>query len=535
MSLTPYTGQWTTAEASHLLRRTLMGPRIDQINDAVTNGMNATITSLLTIPTLENPITFSPNEDYTALGQTWINDPLAVNSDPTIFQENVAARNGSLIAWTAKRLFLNTDLSIAEKMTTFWQNHFALEISNEPRANYRYLSLIYNSSLGNFKQLVKDVSIEPAMLLFLNGNTNTLYSPNENFARELLELYTIGKGPQIGPGDYTNYTEQDVAEGAKIMTGWQLSTYNATSLPLVEPAFNAFLHDTSPKTLSSAFGNAVINDNAGQEYEDFIDVIFTQDECARFICRKIYRFFVNSEIDSTIESTVIDELANTMVTNNYDVLPVMQELLSSQHFYDITYRGSIIKSPVEYMAGVYKSVHSDLNYDLLSNAEVLTTAYYVTGGAGMEYLAPPNVGGWTSYYLAPSYSQLWINAAYIKTRFNVSDWITLYNGPQAASSGLSFENNAIALLDAIALIDDASDPNKVIEQLEILFACKPFGASQFVGLKSILTNGLPDFEWTIQYNDYVANPGDSTFSDPVENRVRQVLSYIFKSSEYHIQ
>jgi len=535
MSLSPYTGQWTTAEAAHLLRRTLVGPKVDQINTAVTDGMLTTVSNLLTVPTLEDPITFSADELYTSLGQTWINDPLAVNSDPTIFQQNVAARNRSLLAWSSQRLYLNSDFSIAEKMTLFWQNHFAVELTNEPRANYRFFSLLYNNCLGNVKQLVKDVTVEPAMLLFLNGNSNTLYSPNENFARELLELYTIGKGAQIGPGDYTNYTEQDVAEGARIMTGWQLSTYNATSLPLVAPYFNAFLHDTGTKTLSAAFNNAVITDNAAQEYADFIDVIFTQDECAKFICRKLYRFFVNSEIDTTIETTVIDELANTLVTNNYAISPVIQELLTSQHFYDITYRGAIIKSPAEYMAGVYKSVGAPLNYDIQSNGEILTTVYYITGGAGMDYFAPPNVGGWTAYYLAPAFSRLWINSAYIKTRFDLSDWITLYNGPSASSSGLNFENDAMELLNSIATVTNAADPNNVVQQLEILFACKPYGPSQFAGLKSILTNGLPDFEWTIQYNDYLANPGDPVFSEPVENRVRQVLSYIFKSSEYHIQ
>ncbi|MGB0932915.1 MAG: DUF1800 domain-containing protein [Lishizhenia sp.] len=535
MSLLPYTGQWTSAEAAHLLRRTLIGPKIDQINTATNDGMLATVNNLLSLPVLEEPINYSPEEQNTPLGQTWVNNPLAVNSDPTLFQQNVAARNRSLLAWSSKRFYLNADYSIAEKMTLFWQNHFGLEMSNEPRANYRFFSLLYNSCLGNFKQLVKDVTIEPAMLLFLNGNSNTLYSPNENFARELLELYTIGKGVQIGPGNYTNYTEQDVAEGAKIMTGWQILNYNSTSTQLITPYFNAFLHDTTTKTLSFAFNNATISDNAAQEFEDFIDIIFTQNECARFICRKIYRFFVNSEINSAIETNIITELANTLVANNYAILPVMQELLMSQHFYDITYRGAIIKSPIEYMAGVYKSVNASLNYDIQSNGEVLTSVYYITGGAGMNYFGPPNVGGWTAYYLAPAFSQLWINSAYIKTRFNTSDWITLYNGPSASSSGFNFENDAIGLLNTIATITNASDPNNVIQQLELLFACKPYSPSQFAGLKTLLTNGLPDFEWTIQYNDYLSNPGDPNFSDPVENRVRQVLSYIFKSSEYHIQ
>lgn len=530
MSLIPYSGSWTTSEAAHLLRRTIHGPTLEQINTAVSDGMATTVANLLTTPPINPPVAYDSNETVTTLGQTWVDDVL-----PTVNKQDcINARVNSTAAWLINRSVLNNNGSIAEKMSLFWQNHFAADFSNEARANYEYLSLLYDNSLGNFKQLVIDMTTNVNMLRFLNGASNTLYSPNENYARELLELYTIGKGPQIGPGNYTNYTEQDVLEGAKILTGWTVQDWEAESLPLVSSYFEPLFHDTSTKTLSSAFGGVTINNNGASEYIDFIDTIFLQDEVARFICRKIYRWFVNFEIDATVEADIIEDLAQTMIANNYEILPVMQDLLQSQHFYDVAILGTIIKNPIEYIAGLYKSTHSQLNFNLQSDHEILLTLYYFSGNMGLDYFSPPNVGGWTAYYLEPSFSRLWINSSYVRARFDVSDYISLYNGPGDFSGTNFYGIDVLGFIDSMAAFAMVSDPNILIDQLELLYTCKPMSATQKAGLKAILTNGLPDFEWTIQYNDYVNNPGDPTYSDPVKNRLALTMSTLFKTPEYQI-
>ncbi|MBK9745017.1 MAG: DUF1800 family protein [Saprospiraceae bacterium] len=115
---------------------------------------------------------------------------------------------------------LKGDANIREKMTMFWHNHFVTADINDPRYNYIYISLLRKNALGNFKQLTKDITIDPAMLNYLNGRDNTGQAPNENYARELMELFTLWQSPLAGPGDYTTYTEDDIKEMARVLTGW---------------------------------------------------------------------------------------------------------------------------------------------------------------------------------------------------------------------------------------------------------------------------------------------------------------------------
>ena len=125
-------------------------------------------------------------------------------------------------------------------MTLFWHNHFVVEFGdiNDARMGYEYCRLLRQHALGNFKQLAKDVTVTPAMLRYLNGNQSTVGAPNENYGRELLELFTVGKGPLIGPGNYTNYTEADVQAAAKVLTGWR---------DLATPAREQLLHRQPPR------------------------------------------------------------------------------------------------------------------------------------------------------------------------------------------------------------------------------------------------------------------------------------------------
>lgn len=525
LSMTPFTGPWTKIEAAHLLRRTTFGPTNQQMLDAVTNGMSATVTTLLSIPAGTQPLTYLPEETIAPFGSTWVNSVYPTNT--TDAQAVEVARILSLASWLMQRLN-SEQLSIAEKMSLFWQNHFSANIGFDARATYDYLNKLYNSSLGNFRQLVKDITIDPNMLLFLNGVTNTLYSPNENYARELLELFTIGKGPQIGPGDYSNYTEADVAAGAKILTGYTIDGLRSDTVTNVTAIFNPILHDTTTKTLSAHFGSAVIADNGATEYSDYIDVIFQQNEVANYICRKLYRYFVNYDLTSAVETTVIAEMAATLIANNYEILPVLTELFSSEHFYDISVRGALIKSPLEMIYSMMNSSESPTSFDLATNYEMQLSMYWFSEAMGQAYATPPSVAGWPAYYQEPSFSKLWVNATHMKTRFDVSAWMSIYGGIPV--NGNNWKINALTFLDNLSIPSDATT---VIDDICDVFSPKGVDAIQKLILKGILTNSLPDFEWTLQYNQYLANLGDVTFSDPVKLRVELVLSRFFQMPEFH--
>lgn len=525
-SMTPYTGPWTKAEAAHLLRRTMFGPTNQQILDAVSDGMVTTVANLLQIPAVGLPLTYHPNETIATQGTPW--NTSVYPTDPVEANNVNLARVGSLIGWLHERIN-NEQVSIAEKMCLFWQNHFAANVTFDARATYDYYNLIRSHALGNFKQLVKDMTINPNMLIFLDGGTNTLYSPNENYARELLELFTIGKGPQIGPGDYTNYTEQDVAEGAKILTGYIVDGLRSDSIANVTANFVSILHDTSTKTLSAKFGNAQITDAGANEYSNYIDIIFQQDEVANFICRKLYRYFVNYDITPAVETNIIAEMASTLIANNYVVLPVLSELFQSQHFYDISLRGTLIRGPLDMMYSMINATESQNNFGLATDYEMQTYVYSFADALGQAYLEPPSVAGWPAYYQEPSFSRLWMNATQVKGRFDISSFFTIYGGIPV--NGDNWKVNALGFLDNLSI---PADPVQVIDDVVDVFCPKGVDAIQKLILKSILTNGQPDFEWTIQYNDYIADPGNPTVSVPVAQRVELVLARVFQTPEFHI-
>jgi len=530
--LTPYQGNWTNKESAHLLRRTLFGATIEQITNATTNGLTQTITDLLSTYNVSPPLSYSEDDTSVNIGETWIGVPL-----PTIDRQPAKqTRYNSLRAWLIERVTQHNTLSIVEKLSFFWQNHFACDfLSSDPQGSYEYLMLLRNNCLGNFKQLVKGLTIHPLMLRFLNGHSSSKDHPNENFARELFELYTIGKGPQIASGDYTNYTEHDILEGAKILTGWRYRNHSSTTLPQISSYFTASRHDNTDKTLSEKFGNAIITGNGETEYADFIDLIFQQNEVARFICKKLYQWFVKADVDTAI----VDAMAQTMITNNYDVTPVLRELFLSEHFFDIANRGTIVKNPIELMASMLKSTNStlsNLNYSEQDNYRIMLVVRYHIKLAGMEYFRPPNVAGWTAYYLEPSFSDLWINSALLLQRFNTTKSAIIYSGfSNHPVNDVRYKVDFLNFLEQLEQVSNPSNAETVIDLLETLFVCKPLAVNQRNALKSTLTDGLPDFEWTAEYTDYLANPDDTTFSDPVAERIKLVLAQLFQMPEFQIQ
>jgi uncharacterized protein (DUF1800 family) len=201
---------------------------------------------------------------------------------------------------------LQQDRSIREKMTLFWHNHFATETVDVSNANllYKHANLLRTKALGNFKQLVRDISLDPAMLVYLNGRVNTATAPDENYARELQELFTLGK--ENNP----NYAEADVKAAAKVLTGWRVDT-TVNTFPSY---FTSSRHDATNKTFSSFYGNTTITGRTGTtagdvELDDLLNMIFAKNvEVSRFMAKKLYRFFVHYDIDAAAETNVFQPL-----------------------------------------------------------------------------------------------------------------------------------------------------------------------------------------------------------------------------------
>ncbi|MES2628787.1 MAG: DUF1800 family protein, partial [Bacteroidota bacterium] len=312
-----YTGEWKFEQASHLLRRTMFGPKKSEINLAATLGMDVTVTKLLNelLPVI-SPVNLG-NVSGSALIASWM------YSTPAPAQNG--DRNIQMIGWWTG-LMVNQGISIQQKMALFLHNHLVTSIEqvNDARFSFQYLKLLQDNALGNFKTLVRQMSVNPAMLIYLNGDQNTKASPNENYARELMELFTMGAKNRAGA---PNYTEDDVVAAARILTGWQIQHNNIGLEPLFPYVkFNSSLHDNTAKQFSSHFGNKKIHRPLVLQYEkeldDLIDMIFARNETALFMVREIYKWFVYYEIDDTVEATVIVPLANQFRSNGYNLKPV---------------------------------------------------------------------------------------------------------------------------------------------------------------------------------------------------------------------
>ncbi|MBK7408350.1 MAG: DUF1800 domain-containing protein [Saprospirales bacterium] len=423
-------------------------------------------------------------------------------------------------------------MSIREKMTIFWHNHFvvALAAVGDPKFIYHYINTLRAGALGNFRQLVKDITIDPAMLRYLNGSQNTKVAPNENYARELLELFTIGKGEQVGPGDYTNYTEQDVTEIAKVLTGW-VDTGYLTNDPgtQVGSVFLPNRHETANKTLSYRFNNTVIPNAGADEYKNLIDIIFQQDEVARFICRKLYRWFVYYVIDEVVETEVIEPMAQVLIDNDYEVYPVLEALFKSEHFFDMLNVGPMIKNPVDFLMTSSKTLNLEVPTTLANQYRAWLKMAEPLFALQMQIFNPPDVAGWKAYYPEPLFYRQWINSVTLPFRMVITDALSTVGYP--IGGGVTLKIDVLAV---VTTFNDPTDPNHLIEEFSKILFPQPITENQQTYLKEILIPGLPDFEWTVEYSDYLADPTNPVYSGPVELKLRLLLRAMMNMPEFYL-
>lgn len=525
--LEPYTGPWTTETAAHLLRRTTFGPTQSEIAESVSLGLNGTVIKLFESQAMPAPPInhLATNDPNVALGETWIDAPY----DAVVNLKGY--RITSLYAWTVG-IMLQGGMNIREKLTLFWHNHFVTSRVdvNDPKFQYVYITLLRENAMGNFRDLTKKITIDPSMLQYLNGNQSTKTKPNENYARELLELFTIGKGPQAGPGDYTNYTEDDVIAMAKVLTGWITTGFNTLNPDIkVASEFRIARHDTGAKTLSHRFDNEVITNLADQEYAHLIDIIFQKSECARFLARKLYRWFVYYDIDAVTEADVIEPMAQLIYSNNYEIQPALEALLSSAHFYEECILGAMIKHPVDFTMSMIRQSGWSAPGNLNLNYRYWALVFPSFGLMQMAYYDPPSVSGWKAWYQEPSFYQTWINSVTLPIRSNLVKTLTF--------TGLKVGNNPAAtfpVLTWVATLENPFEPDPLIEGLALQLFPRPISAQKLAYLKEVLLPGLPDYEWTVEYTDHLANPADTDLANAVSNKLRNLIATMMQMPEYQL-
>lgn len=529
--LSPYTGTFGFEQAAHLLRRTTFGVKYAQIKAAATKGLSATLNELFQSLPLPNP---PLNYDYTTdpnvpVGSTWVNAPYVRDTATgALLHQNY--RNTSLRSWTYETI-LNEAVSIREQLTLFWHNHFGIGDNQDPKFFYQHITLLRTYAWGNFKELIKKINVDPLMLRFLNGNQNTVNAPNENYAREILELFTIGKGPLVGPGDYSNYTEQDIREFSRALTGWRDQGYNTTDANTkVGSFFRITAHDTKAKKLSPRFGEAVINNAFDKEHETVVDIIFTQKEVARFISRKLYRWFVYYEISEEVEQNVIEPMADVLVQNNYEIKPALQALLSSQHFFDVLNMGPMIKNPITFSLNSIKQIGWTAMFasDLANRHRAISTLFREVSNQQMVYFDPPDVAGWKPYYQEPAFYRIWINATTLQARMRLTDRMSSNNytigGTRTGLDVLGFANS----------LPNPNDPYLLVEDMVSVLLPQSLTDPQMTDLMNAFLSGTPDYEWNTIWTNYTKNPGNNTARSSAETKLRNLVKAILSLPEYFL-
>ncbi len=478
--LTPYSGQWTWREAAHLLRRGMIGPTEEEIDQAVSEGMAATIARLMT--------PFSPSYDGI---EEWANgDDFPIRADTangedfTTFQQAINDRRQGFLQWTL-RTMATSPVSMQERLRLFWHNHFTteLQVINYPEAALEQYRLLAKHHLGNFKEFAYEITIDLGMLLYLDGIRNNKVGNNdninENYSRELMELFTMGVFNAAGE---ENYTQNDVIEGARALSGW---TYDidlseirtAVRIPRTSQ-FLPYFWDSGEKTLMGRTGvwNA----------QDVIDIIFEEraEEIAHFVCEKIYRGFVYDAPDPV----VVDQMAATFRASNWEIKPVFEQLLKSEHFYDTTNIGAMHKGPIDYMVGMIRGLGLTSVPGIDNTADVRIARDLVNRLTSMGQITyyPPNVKGWPG-------GRTWTSTSTLPLRQKFG--IDVGNGTLRQRQTILYEFDPVAFARRFS---DPSDIHLLSEEMARFFLNTEPSEQESTILYETLLDGGKDYEWDLE-------------------------------------
>jgi len=479
---------------------------------------------------------------------TWINPP----GQPYPNNEQDFNLQRRVIGWWLHEAL--ADPGMGSKMAFFFHQFLATAANTLNNVIlFDYLALLRWGALGNFKKLVNKMVVDNNMVRYLNNNTNTKTNPNENFAREFLELFTIGKGPLIAPGDYSNYTEDDIVQAARVFTGFTTRTARdqvdpETGIPRGTTSFSK--HDTLPKTFSNKFQGATTiagASNAAEMYTEvsnFVNLVFNQTETARNFCRRLYRFFVNRNITPEIETDIIEPLAVFFKNGNYEVAPTLRKLLSSEHFFDADDSdnkdeiiGGMIKSPLELTLQSLSFFNIAIPDPITQNYQHYMVFYSsgvierMLGYANLPMFLPQDVAGYAAYHQEPDYSRQWFNSSSIIARYKLPKM--LLSGTRqlggSPNTSIGIKLNIAPWVRDSGVVSDSADPYVLVKDLlDYLLPEEPDTERFDYYYNQIFLDNLPASDWTYEWQNYLTTNNEQE----VKIALERLINYIMFSPEY---
>ncbi|HEV3203403.1 MAG TPA: DUF1800 domain-containing protein [Gemmataceae bacterium] len=372
---------WNLKWAGHLYRRAGFGASPAELREAVKEGLPNTLKKILHVDPTKS-LEWQNLLDFLG-GQ-------------------IASKNNTfeLRGWWLYAI-LQSPFPLEEKMTLFWHNHFATSIAKVQRTvmMYQQNRLLRQHALGKFRPLLLEMSKDPAMLVWLDSNSNVKGRPNENYARELMELFSLGVG---------NYTETDIREAARAFTGWHTDDNQFE--------FESSQHDDGEKI--------VLGQKGMWNGDDIVRIVLEKPAAARFLVRKLYRYFISEKVNPP--DSLLEPLADSFRQNDYDIGALVQTMLRSQHFFsDYAYKQRI-KNPVEYVVGTIRLLWRKGMDERMVEPTALIPELEAMG---QELFAPPNVKGWVG-------GKNWLNSATVLARHNFAQKVAAGQLPNSGGPNI---------------------------------------------------------------------------------------------------
>jgi uncharacterized protein (DUF1800 family) len=490
-NLDEFTQPLTRNQVRHLLRRATFGMSAETIDKYVGKRPAEIVDDLFRIA--DNKV--NPNPPF-FVNDTFKN-PLSLSGKQRDAEQERIVKHGTvhnenLGEWWVKLLKTDHD-SILEKMVLFWHDHFATQyaICNGVPAQSMFMQndLFRKNYAGSFRLLLEKMSVDGAMLLYLNGNENVAEAPNENYARELLELFALGVG---------NYSEQDIKQAAKILTGWRVNLFsNEVDKPNVAYLVaNNF--DTNTKLFMGEAFKVDYEVNTNNVYQNsvkkLISVILSKkgDIAANFIAKKLYEYFIYSN-PAKVNEAFIKQMADLLIQNNFELKPLLKALLKSKHFFENTFIGSQPKSPTDTIINFQRHLNYPDAY-----------ARNIMAALGQELLNPPNVAGWKGY-------RNWISTKSVPSTIHfLKEIINNNNDTQLGTWAQSIKK-----------YDDLSIFTSSVSELFLVQSDNPARLTKY---KNVLLANAPDYEW-YDISRNTANLGQ---------RLRKLLFEIIKAPDFFL-
>ena len=542
MSLDPLNSNLGQLRAKHLLRRCLF----HYDNDLLAETSNLSAVEAVDQLLSDNTITY--NEPYDPLPDEdphgyWLSSGIYPPEIP-----NQARKRGLLSAWWWYNMINRVNLK--DKLTFFLHTTFTIANGDVGASHYFYdhLRLLEYYSSGNLRDLAKKITLDNAMLNYLDNTQNNANNPNENYAREFLELFTITKGDQVGEGDYSTYTEQDVIEAAKVFSGFKTQLDRSiidsdTNIPMGRLAINQ--HDQGLKTFSYAFDNYELQGGNTEELifeelHEFVDMIFNKEATALAYVKKMYRFFVKSEWDQDVETNILMPLAEQLYEGDYEILPVIKRLLASQHFFDAADSdpsdeiiGSIIKSPLQLLSSTITNLgfnipdpENDMENYYKFVMFFMRNTYFPM--AGMNLFAPDTVAGHPAIYQSPDFDRHWFSSSTILARYRLIE--CLITGRNKLGGNGQFGSE----LDTVAFVENNSNnPSNIyylVDEIANILYPNPIDEDRVNYFADLILEGYPSYYWTDTWDEYIAT-GENTI---VKTRLDLLIGAMINAPEYQL-